>query len=567
MRRLVGLVIIAAFSSWVGGSGHPSAEAAHPTATIRAEILGKISRSPSAASPEAAAIGDIGINEIAVQGATIEVKGLAGAQSTPLKAVTQSAGLAEIRDIPVSADARNPTRVDIVVSAPGYASFTYLSVPLYPNGGPILTPVLKDVPQTDNVAAARPPAGESETADLGDAAGTLAITSCTGYTSTNTPPNVIKVYHNNPDHAADYQVHTVDFVEYAQHVLPHEWSAGWHTEALRAGAMAVKMFGWYHVLHSNSTGAGCYDVDSTTNYQVWDPNIEYPQTNTAVLDTWDYYLTRSDGTPYQTFYKSGYPGDACGQWFGGPAPGNDMSQNGSEACAAGGRVWYDILLNLYYFNPQSSLVHGPHAVGSTVENLPLLIPLIAPRSGSSGNTQARISWTGQSGVQYYLCTASGSGGSPAGFFSTFPSCSLIGTGSSYKNVTVPTTEQAIRYYRIVACQNGYCSATRGGGLEYRSVSGNWFYATVGYNWVYGTAYVTTRNLSWTTVNDSLYDGVYGYGGVLKKSCATAPGTNCGPHSWIPGSASYWYASGCQTNPTIACAAIRVIPKKDHVGGE
>lgn len=539
MRSL--LVTIIALAATLAG-GHVAGLAAPPsptaTATIEAEILGK-SDSP--------------IGDLAVQGATIEVKALG------LSATTDGAGRAELQNVAVSASAEEPTRVDIVVSAPGYAPFTYLSVPIFPNNGPILTPVLKDTPQVDNLGVPVPPERPPSTqpSNAGTQGGPAAVTSgCSGYGMTDTPPSAIKVYSNNPDHGADYLIHTLDFHSYVQHVLPREWISGWPQESLRAGAVAVKMYGWYWTINwrGGSVNGQCYDVDSTTNYQVWDPNVGYPATNQAVDDTWDYYVMNSGGTPYQTQYNAGSQSDACGYLNGSPAPGYIMSQWGSKACADAGKVWYDILINWYYFNPPSSLKHGPHAVWSTAENLPVLAPSIDPYS----NVQVRISWTGQSGVQYYRCTSS----SYPGVFAS-SSCTLIGTGVSSVILSISTGEYATTYYRIRACQNGYCSALNAGGYLYRNYSGNTFYTTTGYIWPYAQARATTRNTTGSPHTMKLYDGVPGYGGTLQVTCSTVPaGGKCGPYNWLPGgggSQSWWYDTGSQTVGSEIYGAVRLIP--------
>ncbi len=556
MQRLLVLLVTAVSAIVLAGLGRGvEAQNASSSVTIKAEILGR----PLGVTPEAATLGTADVDAVAVEDATIRVQSPTSAGSAVITAVTTDVtGKAETAPIAASTDWRNPVRVDIEVSAPGYASFFYKSLPLFPGGSPILTPTLSDSVQTDDLRN-DPSVGTGGAAASG--AVPLTISSCTGYTSTNTPPNVIKVYSDNPDHGADYQVHTVDFMKYVQHVLPREWLASWDSdgrESLRAGAVAVKMYGWYHVLHSASTGSGCYDVDSTTSYQVWDPNLEDTRTNAAVLDTWDYYLMyNSDGTPFETQYRSGSVDDTCGELNGGTPPGNIMSQWGSYDCAAtDGYPWYTIL-SMYYFNPTESFVNGPSEVGSTAENLPALVPNIAPYN----NTQVKISWTGQSGVTYYRCAGE--------FLDTFSSCSTIGTGSNNTVITITTTDQWYKYYRIKACQNGYCSATRGGAVEYRTVSGNNFYTTASYYWPYNNAYVATRNLSWVTETDKLYDGAAGYGGVLKKTCSTGAGANCGPYSWQPSSASYWFITGCQTdtNNNTACSPLRIVAKTDHVGGE
>jgi hypothetical protein len=86
-----------------------------------------------------------------VEKATIEVRGF------NLVATTDENGQAEFSNIPVSSDTDKPTRVDVVVTAPGYGTFTYLSVPLWPNNGAILTPTLAPEPRVDDLGQQVPP--------------------------------------------------------------------------------------------------------------------------------------------------------------------------------------------------------------------------------------------------------------------------------------------------------------------------------------------------------------------------------------------------------------------------
>ena len=89
-----------------------------------------------------------------------------------------------------------------------------------------------------------------------------AASSCSGWTSETTPPSTIRLYR-----AATGVVETVDFRVYAKNVLSREWIGSWTTESLRSGAVAVKMYAWYHVLHwrglSNGSGQ-CFDVYDDT---------------------------------------------------------------------------------------------------------------------------------------------------------------------------------------------------------------------------------------------------------------------------------------------------------------
>jgi hypothetical protein len=169
-----------------------------------------------------------------------------------------------------------------------------------------------------------------------------AAASCSGWTSESTPPPTIRVYR-----AATGAVETVDFRVYAKNVLSREWIGSWTTESLRSGAVAVKMYAWYHVLHwrglTNAQGQ-CFDVYDDTRDQVYNPaQPTWPGAAAAVDATW---ATRAlkNGAIYPTYYNAGSAGEACGA----NANGWRMYQWGTQACGLAGRTAAQILLTYYY---------------------------------------------------------------------------------------------------------------------------------------------------------------------------------------------------------------------------
>ncbi len=434
-------------------------------------------------------------------------------------------GKFDLRDLPASSDPLNPTEVSVVFTAPGLKSFTYLHLPVAPNFHPILTPVLTTTPRVDDLSYGRAPDRPDADPSSGPIASTANArplgTACSAWFDTiYYPPQSIRVWENNHSSQVtpgqDDLVHVVDFDFYVKHVLPREWIPSWHAQALQAGAMAVKMFGWWHgtTFQGDDVGGTCYDVDSTTNYQVFDPYYATYETNAAVDATWKYYMIQGSGV-LKTFYKSGFETDGCGQWFGSPAPGNDMSQYGSQACAQGGMPWFQILTT-YYFPPAApwTLVSAPTA--------PLVS--IAPYS----NAQVRLQWAGQPGLAYFLCYQSDF---MASF--SFAACDYLGLGVGSVTTTPPTGYDVHRYYKVLVC-GAYCAAPRGGGVAYRDwrSGGTFFYGTAYY--AYPNAVVTGRNLlTYFTSGLILYDGAYLFGGTPKAWCPSVPpSSNCGPYSWV-----------------------------------
>ncbi len=150
-------------------------------------------------------------------------------------------------------------------------------------------------------------------------------------------PTTILVYRRSLN-----RVDRVEFKTYVKNVLPNEWRSHWPRESLRAGAIAVKQFGWYWALRSASkTPSGqCYDVADDTASQMYKPGSATAATNAAVDATWGIRMTR-DGKIFKAQYCS--TTTACRHWV----TGDWMSQNGSRDKAEAG--WsYSRILTYYY---------------------------------------------------------------------------------------------------------------------------------------------------------------------------------------------------------------------------
>ena len=110
---------------------------------------------------------------------------------------------------------------------------------------------------------------------------------------------------NNPSNPILY-VQTVGFEEYCEDVLPNKWIPSW-PEALKAGAIAVKMFAWYYSLHPTTEQGFTYDVDNTTNFQTFKYLSGQYETDLAVQETWNMVYVPADGTIKQLDYRMGTP--------------------------------------------------------------------------------------------------------------------------------------------------------------------------------------------------------------------------------------------------------------------
>jgi peptidoglycan hydrolase-like amidase len=169
-----------------------------------------------------------------------------------------------------------------------------------------------------------------------------AAASCSNWTSERQPPPTIRVFRT-----ATGTVETVDFRTYVKNVLSREWIGSWTTESLRSGALAVKNYAWYQVLHwrgyvADASGQ-CFDVFDSTRDQVYDPSRATWATAAAAVDaTWSTLALKS-GHIFPAYYNAGTTSEACGA----NANGWKMYQWGTQACGLAGKTAAQIIA-MYY---------------------------------------------------------------------------------------------------------------------------------------------------------------------------------------------------------------------------
>ena len=194
-----------------------------------------------------------------------------------------------------------------------------------------------------------------------------AAGSCGTYRSETLPPPTIRVFRT-----ATGAVETVDFRTYVKNVLSREWISTWTTESLRSGALAVKNYGWYQVLHWRgyvNEDAECFDVFDSTRDQHYDPSRPtYASMATAVDATWS-TLAQKSGRIFATYYNAGVAGEACGA----NANGWQMFQWGTQACGLAGRTAAQILATYY-----AGVVVTAAPPASTPPPSPTPLPTVAP---------------------------------------------------------------------------------------------------------------------------------------------------------------------------------------------
>ena len=161
-------------------------------------------------------------------------------------------------------------------------------------------------------------------------------------------------------------VNTYSLETYVKNGLDDEWMAGWDSDALKAGAIAYRSYGVYHVYNPKSAS---YDICNTTRCQVNDPTDTQTATDGATDATRGVILTDSSKQkPFFAEYSAENNSAFCpdGQ-IGSPARnwpcmadstcvGKTHEGHGRGMCQKGTQRWakqnknYEWIVNHYYNN-------------------------------------------------------------------------------------------------------------------------------------------------------------------------------------------------------------------------
>ncbi len=203
-----------------------------------------------------------------------------------------------------------------------------------------------------------------------------AAATCTAWTSETQPPATIRVFRSGQG-----TVETVDFRSYVKNVLSREWISSWTNESVRAGALAVRTYAWYQVVHYRGyvTDQGaCFDVFDTTRDQVYDPaRPTYGPMTSAVDATWATLVLRA-GHVFPTYYNAGAAGEGCGA----NPNGWKLYQWGSQACGLAGRSAAEILA-IYYAGVSITAAPPPSTPAPSPTAVPTPIPTTVPTPTSA----------------------------------------------------------------------------------------------------------------------------------------------------------------------------------------
>jgi hypothetical protein len=174
-------------------------------------------------------------------------------------------------------------------------------------------------------------------------------------TDEHTRPSSIRVYMTysvNTQHWGS-GTHSVDFGTYVYNVLPNEWGTITQTTAVQAGAIACKMYGWYHVYHPKWNFSPYYaDVQDNTNDQVYKYNSAtnfYTQKINSVGGIGVDILSNSTYILFETHHIRG--SYASGGQYGGY-----MWQLGTSYWADQGKG-YTFMCHYYWDKSSSKPIH------------------------------------------------------------------------------------------------------------------------------------------------------------------------------------------------------------------
>lgn len=176
-----------------------------------------------------------------------------------------------------------------------------------------------------------------------------AASACTDWKSTYSPPETIRVLRSYGPAAGKVQV--VPFRAYVENVMSWEWPSSYPFQALRAGAVAVKQYGWYYTKYwrGGKTASGaCYDVKDTSTDQIYRPETRSATSKQrrAVASTWNISIRRTRNGIPGSFILTGYlPGSIA--TCGAERNGYRLYQKGVKACALAGKS-FETIARMYY---------------------------------------------------------------------------------------------------------------------------------------------------------------------------------------------------------------------------
>ena len=245
-------------------------------------------------------------------------------------------------------------------------------------------------------------------------------------------PSSIRVGTNCPTRSTCTGVSVYTLDTYTRLGLDDEWIASWNTNSLKAGAIAFRSYGTYHVFHPLTAS---YDICNTTSCQVIDPNDSFAASDLATAQTTGTIVVNSAGTDaFFAEYSAENNNGGCPDGFTGnnttwpclsdPVDtGQTFNGHGRGMCQWGTQRWAVnqgkdfIWITNHYYNGNGSpaglrtgvLQLGPNTILAPPE---LLYPGNSTAPGlTMGDRAVTFKWTpvtGADGYALYISRLNGS---------------------------------------------------------------------------------------------------------------------------------------------------------------
>jgi hypothetical protein len=152
------------------------------------------------------------------------------------------------------------------------------------------------------------------------------------------PPATIRVWRRALDGSTascSGRVDVIPFEQYVKGVLPHEWIRSWHTESLRAGAVAIRTYAASWIASGGKYT--CADLDDTTASQVYRDEF-FAVTNAAVDATAATYVMKNSAPVFAEY--SAENGNPTATGVSEPlCAGQARNGHGRGTCQWGSQRW------------------------------------------------------------------------------------------------------------------------------------------------------------------------------------------------------------------------------------
>lgn len=175
-------------------------------------------------------------------------------------------------------------------------------------------------------------------------AAALMTQPCTKWDSRWVPPPEVRVYL-----PAQHQIVTVPFRTYVVRVMAAgAWPSNRPFASLQLGAIAIKQYAWYEILHPSADKVWrgqCYDIRNGGDGQLYQRNSGLrngtKKQQRAVDTTWAYSIIKN-----KRFFRTGWR-DGSGEKCGGITDGWHLFEDGVSDCARKGYSWREIARTYY----------------------------------------------------------------------------------------------------------------------------------------------------------------------------------------------------------------------------